>query len=52
MTNLNAEQKTLKGLNSNAMENFNQFLASLDDKKQAVWNEIFKNRQATATGKI
>lgn len=51
MTNLNAEQKTLKGLNSNAMENFNQFLASLDDKKQAVWNEIFKNRQATATGK-
>ena len=32
MTNLNAEQKTLKGLNSNAMENFNQFLASLDDK--------------------
>lgn len=51
MTILNAEQKTLLSLNSNGMDNFNNFLATLDDKKRAIWNDIFKSRQQTASDK-
>ena len=51
MTSLNAEQKALKAFNTDGMESLNQFLATLDEKKASIWNDIFNARQQRASDK-